>query len=214
MSNKGELRRQFRAQRGSLDAAEASAFVRRVLHEWLLEHIPSGSGRIWGGYQALPDEPNLAPLYQDFQARGVSWAYPLVEGERLRFFHVDGEIANERGTWVQGAWGLREPDPTRCREVSLASLSGLLVPGVAFDRRGVRLGRGKGFYDRALQTFTGIKIGVAFRDRLVSEELPLDAHDIRMDWIATEDGVQRARANADLDNDEAHASKRKGRKDD
>ena len=60
----------------------------------------------------------------------------------------------------------------------------ILVPGVAFDWRGHRLGRGKGFYDRLLAEMRGIKCGVAFDEQMV-EEMPAGTHDVRMDFIVT-----------------------------
>jgi 5-formyltetrahydrofolate cyclo-ligase len=68
--------------------------------------------------------------------------------------------------------------------VPLNQLDFLLVPGVAFDRSGRRLGRGKGFYDRLLAGVTGMKCGVAWDEQIV-HELPAEPHDIAMDLMLT-----------------------------
>jgi 5-formyltetrahydrofolate cyclo-ligase len=60
----------------------------------------------------------------------------------------------------------------------------VLVPGVVFDRHGVRLGFGGGYYDRFLPTTPAVRIGIAF-DECVADELPCGEHDQYMDWIAT-----------------------------
>jgi len=60
----------------------------------------------------------------------------------------------------------------------------ILVPGVAFDLRGGWLGRGRGFYDRLLAGFHGIKCGVAFDEQMV-EEVPTGTLDVRMDFVLT-----------------------------
>jgi 5-formyltetrahydrofolate cyclo-ligase len=60
----------------------------------------------------------------------------------------------------------------------------VLAPGVAFDRQGRRLGRGKGFYDRLLSNAEGKACGVAFNEQLV-ETIPVEAHDRRVQWLLT-----------------------------
>jgi 5-formyltetrahydrofolate cyclo-ligase len=60
-----------------------------------------------------------------------------------------------------------------------------LVPGVGFDLRGGRLGRGRGFYDQLLAGFGGLKCGVALNEQIASE-IPTEAHDVRMDVVLTE----------------------------
>ena len=61
----------------------------------------------------------------------------------------------------------------------------IIVPAVAFDRNGNRLGRGKGFYDRLLQTTSATKIGVGYDFQLI-EEIPAEPHDIPMDMVITQ----------------------------
>ncbi|MCM2282641.1 MAG: 5-formyltetrahydrofolate cyclo-ligase [Bdellovibrionaceae bacterium] len=189
-SNKGELRRRFRAQQNPFDIQQASERVCRSLRDWFAVSGALREAGAWAGYQALPDEPDLTEAYHDLAMCGICWAYPVVEGEKLRFFEIDDH--RNSANWAMGPWGLREPDRGRCREIAVTDLAGMVVPGVAFDRHGARLGRGKGFYDRTLQNFNGTKVGIAFRERLTESSLPLDAHDIHMDWIVTEDEYLRA----------------------
>ena len=68
--------------------------------------------------------------------------------------------------------------------VALNRLDLALVPGLGFDARGHRLGRGKGHYDRLLAGFTGMKIGVAFDFQIVTE-VPREPHDIALDAVVT-----------------------------
>jgi len=60
----------------------------------------------------------------------------------------------------------------------------ILIPGIAFDLHGRRLGRGKGFYDRLLTEIRGVKCGIAFDEQIV-EKIPVEPHDVRMDFILT-----------------------------
>jgi 5-formyltetrahydrofolate cyclo-ligase len=62
------------------------------------------------------------------------------------------------------------------------------VPGLAFDRRGGRLGRGKGYYDRFLLETSGLRVGICFEDQVV-EKIPGEAHDLRMDFLITPAGI-------------------------
>jgi 5-formyltetrahydrofolate cyclo-ligase len=93
--------------------------------------------------------------------------------------------------WLKNSWGIWEPDPETAEKIDLNDCVGVLVPGVAFDRAGHRLGYGKGFYDRALATFRGLKVGVGFSMQVTSETLPFDATDILMDLIVTDREIIR-----------------------
>jgi 5-formyltetrahydrofolate cyclo-ligase len=74
--------------------------------------------------------------------------------------------------------------------VPIQEIDVLLVPGLAFDLSGGRLGNGAGHYDRILSSARGdaIGIGIAPAVRLV-DSVPVEAHDVRVDWLATEEGV-------------------------
>ena len=84
---------------------------------------------------------------------------------------------------LSGQFGIREPSPA-CVEIPLNDLDLVLVPGVAFDLRGNRLGRGKGYYDRLLESFNGHKIGIAFDEQVV-DAVPVENLDVRMNAILT-----------------------------
>lgn len=82
-----------------------------------------------------------------------------------------------------GKFGIREPN-SRCEEISPDKFDLVLVPGLAFDASGNRLGRGRGFYDRILATASGIKCGVAYDFQLL-EKIPVEPHDAKVDFIVT-----------------------------
>jgi 5-formyltetrahydrofolate cyclo-ligase len=93
-----------------------------------------------------------------------------------RIRDVEGDI----GT---GRYGIREPVQA-CIRGQLNCLDLTLVPGIAFDVRGCRLGRGKGYYDRLLAGVSGTTCGVAFDEQIV-ESIPVEPHDIRLNCILT-----------------------------
>lgn len=82
-----------------------------------------------------------------------------------------------------GAMGIKEPKIKT--SVAVNEIDAAVIPGIAFDRRGMRIGFGAGYYDRLLESFTGLKIGLCY-DFQVYDSLPHDKHDIPMDIIVTE----------------------------
>ena len=97
------------------------------------------------------------------------------------------------GALTDGAFGIREPNPVHCRQVPLQECAYVLVPGIGFDRRGTRLGRGLGHFDRALKGFTGLRVGVAYSVQVVNDELVREPHDVPMDVIVTEKFLLRVK---------------------
>jgi 5-formyltetrahydrofolate cyclo-ligase len=84
---------------------------------------------------------------------------------------------------ARGRYGIMEP-ARACEEVALNRLDLVLVPGVAFDLRGRRLGRGKGYFDRVLAATRGTRCGVAFDEQIV-REVPIEPHDSDVNCILT-----------------------------
>ena len=82
--------------------------------------------------------------------------------------YVARRVQNLRDEIVAGQFRVREPKPD-CEKIPLNKIDLVLVPGVAFDLRGNRLGRGRGFYDRLLAEIRGVKCGVAFDEQVVDE---------------------------------------------
>ncbi|MCV7440903.1 5-formyltetrahydrofolate cyclo-ligase [Mycobacterium paraense] len=85
------------------------------------------------------------------------------------------------GELVPGAWGLLEPPEPLLPETALAEAVLVLVPALAVDRRGVRLGRGRGYYDRSLRARNPhARLVAVVRDAEVLDELPAEPHDVLM----------------------------------
>jgi 5-formyltetrahydrofolate cyclo-ligase len=92
-------------------------------------------------------------------------------------------ITNMDTDLVNGRFGVREP-AAHCPALPLNRLDFILVPGVAFDPSGCRLGRGRGYYDRLLSATRGIRCGVAYEQQIRSK-IPVEPHDIHVDYVAT-----------------------------
>jgi 5-formyltetrahydrofolate cyclo-ligase len=88
-----------------------------------------------------------------------------------------------RSTLQLGAFQIEEPQGDEVSDISDIEL--IVVPGIAYDRRGNRVGRGKGYYDRLLTSTRATKIGVGYDFQLV-DEIDAEPHDVLMDVIVTE----------------------------
>lgn len=95
-------------------------------------------------------------------------------------------VTDDLSGLVDGPFGLKEPagDSVELRTVDL-----VVVPGLAFDRWGGRLGYGVGYYDRALERFEGDIVGFCYAFQLLSQTLPQAPHDVRVTAVTTEDGL-------------------------
>lgn len=126
----------------------------------------------------LPGEVDLRGLIESTAKRIV---LPVVVGDNLILREYSPEFMSI------GKFGIHEPDE-RAREVSPEEIDFAVIPGVAFDRYGNRLGRGKGFYDRLLPALHCPKCGVAFSYQIF-DDIPVDPWDIPMDVVVTESAV-------------------------
>lgn len=127
-------------------------------------------------YHSLPDELSTHAFLRKWNGK-KRFYLPRVNG-------VDLEVLPyEESRLELGSFHIEEPtgkDVTDPSEIEM-----VVVPAVAFDRKGKRLGRGKGFYDRFLQSTKATKVGVGYEFQLV-EELPAEPHDVAMDIVITQ----------------------------
>jgi 5-formyltetrahydrofolate cyclo-ligase len=88
---------------------------------------------------------------------------------------------------IEGLLGNMEPDPTKCKVVPIDSIEIAIIPGLAFDEKGGRIGTGKGFFDQFIPKLpiTARKVALAFEDQLI-QQVPMESHDKYIDIIITE----------------------------
>ena len=108
--------------------------------------------------------------------------------------YVASELRDFDADLVIGRFGILEPSPEAIRPTACGQIDAALVPGLAFDETGNRLGRGMGYFDRILQEVRGAKIALAY-DFQVLNEVTAGAHDVRMDFIVTETRVVQTKDN-------------------
>ncbi len=131
-------------------------------------------------YNALGDEVQTIDFIRKWGQK-KNFYLPVMSGDDLLFRHC----ATDSG-FKQSALGIMEPegeDFTDYRKVDL-----IIVPGVAFDRKMNRLGRGRGFYDRFLPAISAPKMGICF-DFQLFDQIPSDGNDIKMDYIVSENDL-------------------------
>ncbi|WP_175511533.1 5-formyltetrahydrofolate cyclo-ligase [Alicyclobacillus macrosporangiidus] len=195
IDEKTRLRRRYLAVRQAWSEsrrAEASAVICARLVACVADLCRTGRLRVSPGagaavalYQAVRGEADVSGAAQALAEAGWRVAYPVTDGPRMAFYHAARPEA-----WRTGRFGIREPNPEAGAErVDPARLAVVVVPGVAFTARGDRLGYGGGYYDRWFaEGAAPVRIGVCFSCQLASW-LPVDAHDQRVDFVVTEEGV-------------------------
>src|SRR5205807_1564526 len=152
------------------DAAASAAAQERLARSDLFE-----KAAVVGLYRALPSECGTAVLAALGSGKAV--CYPvMVPGERMLAFRRGA------GAFVRGALGVEEPTGA---PVQLSSIDLLVVPAVAADLGGRRLGRGRGFYDATLAAFSGVTVALVFESQLVPE-VPVGEHDRPVSAVCTE----------------------------
>ncbi|PWH14383.1 MAG: 5-formyltetrahydrofolate cyclo-ligase [Anaerolineae bacterium] len=133
-------------------------------------------------YMPMKAEVDLRPLLEQFPAK--RWLLPRIvpEEEHRMDFHL-----YDPARLVLHPFGMAEP-AADLPVVAATEIELVLVPGLAYDRLGWRLGYGGGYYDRFLARFNGISVGVTYQ-ALLLEAVPHGEHDVPVGWIVTENGI-------------------------
>jgi len=172
-------RQQFLNRRKQLAEAECLELSRQVQQRLVASELFSSATNL-ALYSPMNNEVRTRLLHDCAIEQHKQVCYPRVVGESLQFVVVDSiELLQP------GSFGVAEPASGDVLNVERIAL--LVVPGVAFDRAGYRLGYGKGFYDRELSrvTVTTASVGLCF-DFQLCDRLPVEAHDQRLDYLVTE----------------------------
>lgn len=179
MTSKKALRQMIRLRKQEHSAAESSALLAALQSE---SHFANARTLLL--YSALPDEVQINPLFDGLIAQGKTILLPRVVSD------TDMELRLYTGadSLQPGAFGIMEP--TGPLYTDYAAIDVAVIPGMAFDADGHRLGRGKGYYDRFLPLIPrAYKIGLCFPWQLV-DDVPADAHDIMMDGVISQNAHQ------------------------
>ncbi|MEQ8403742.1 MAG: 5-formyltetrahydrofolate cyclo-ligase [Oceanicaulis sp.] len=182
---KKQARVQAARARAAAHAADPAAGAR--LAEVFPDEIWPPLNTVVAGYRAIRDEIDPAPLLETFFCDQVRIGLPCVMGPGRPLVFRSWTPGDRL---VTGAFGVEEPEPSQPE----VRPSLVLIPLLAFDRQGRRLGYGAGFYDRTLERLRQAgpvtAVGIGFEAQRM-RRVPTDAHDAPLDWIVTEERAHR-----------------------
>jgi 5-formyltetrahydrofolate cyclo-ligase len=175
------LRRQVYAERGSMGTAAVAVHGLTFLEPGLKQ------GAVVSGFSAIRDEFDPDHLLDRLNGDGYQMALPVMQGKGQPLVFRAWAPGDPMG---KGTWDIAEPLPDK----PVLEPDVVLVPLLAYDAQGYRLGYGGGFYDRTLARLRGLKpviaVGVAYSEQMV-DAVPHSDYDQRLDWILTPSGPQK-----------------------
>jgi 5-formyltetrahydrofolate cyclo-ligase len=178
--SKQQLRRECRRIRANIDVAtrrQSSLAICQQIKAWQIFQTATTVLT----YMAMRSEVDLSTLLQDVPKK--RWSIPRIrEGGQMQFHIYDPGKLNLH------PYGMLEPDQD-CPVITPDEIQLVLVPGLAFDMNGWRLGYGGGFYDRFLTDYKGVSVGITTQQFLF-EHVPHAGHDISMQCLITESGIK------------------------
>ena len=187
---KAEIRRRAIERRKAVGPSERAAWTEAITSR--LESLPAwrDAAVVHTDVGALDGEVETREIVRRALAAGRIVACPRVRWEPPR---LESWAIRSLDDLVEGSRGLWEPDPDRARPIADPTLDLVVVPGLAFDRHGGRIGFGAGLYDRFLTGLDAATVGLAFSLQIV-ERLPVEPHDVPVDWVVTEGETIACRA--------------------
>ncbi len=173
---KDDIRARVRARKAMLNADERAAAAAAVFDALASMAAFTMADKVLI-YNSLPDELSTREFIDRWEGRKTFYL-PRVNGLDLDI------LPYERTRTHLGAFHIEEPDGTDTTDVEDIDL--IIVPGVAYDRAGNRVGRGKGFYDRLLRRARALTIGVGYGFQLIEEGIETEDHDIPVNFVVTD----------------------------
>ncbi|NYG58675.1 5-formyltetrahydrofolate cyclo-ligase [Nocardioides daedukensis] len=182
---KRDLRRRLLAARAGLGPTELAQAAAEITQHLLADQQVCRA-RTVAAYVPVGREPGSARLLDALVARGTQVLLPVLLPDD------DLDWAPYSGSLVEASGGLLEPDGARLGPQAIAEADVVLVPGLAVDAHGIRMGRGGGSYDRALAGVpAGVLTIVVLHDGEVLDQVPCEPHDCPVGAVVTPSGLHR-----------------------
>jgi 5-formyltetrahydrofolate cyclo-ligase len=185
-SKKSLLRISMLNKRNSLSKLEifgkSRAIQEQVIHSHQFKHA-----EVVGAYFPIGSEVNTQQIIKVQLENDKTVALPRIDNDEIIFHKISGKYFQER-LLIEGRMGIKEP---RSSCIPASDLDLVIVPAIAFDKNGSRLGYGRGYYDRFIagkknRIFT---IGLGFDFQLIEDEIPTSSSDEKINMIVTEQRV-------------------------
>ena len=181
---KAELRAQIAEQKKTLSSQYLEALSAKAAENFqTLESFRAA--RSIGAYMSLPGEVDIIPLFKCPEKTFYIPAFDEASGS-YRMARLTAKL-------IKGRFGILEPAVPVFATTDELDL--IIVPGVAFDYAGRRIGRGGGFYDRLLPQYRAIRAGICFDFQLL-KAIPAEEHDVLMDFTVTESKILKFAMNS------------------
>ncbi len=182
LAEKRRLRTLFRQQRRALSTQDVRKNSQRIVARLCVQAMFHQARQVLL-YSPDENEVDTEGLWQAARRRGIDVYYPRVTADKQE---VEFVRRHDNDHLIPGVFNILVP-PGEDLLTSVATTDLVLIPGVGFDRAGHRLGRGRGYYDRALRDLLAgaLRVGLAYDYQIVSH-IPIDEHDERVDYVVTE----------------------------
>lgn len=183
---KAQYRKTLIEKREALSPGDVSAFETEACRLFLASpYAVFSENSAVMVYSSFRNEAGTHAIISALYERGAKVILPKTEGSDIYAYVYKGPLSLS-----YGVFGIPEPDSEKCPQSALSEIKTVIVPGIAFDPSGTRIGFGKGYYDRFLPCLPPdtVKIGLCYDFQIVREGLPSESHDIKMDLLLTEKG--------------------------
>lgn len=183
MQDKKQIRQIYLKKRNKIGSIEKQILDNKLFYSTIKSEIFKKHDIILA-YYPIKNEPNILPIIEYAVSIGKKVAFPICN---TKDYELTFKFINDLNDLVNGAYNIPEPRED-AKEYSYEIEALCIVPALSFDKRGYRIGYGKGFYDRFLSRFNGASIGLCYND-FFCEELPIDVTDQAVDVIITDKEV-------------------------
>lgn len=179
---KNQIRNEMKVKRRFMKKNEVAEKSHKAAEFFLNSEIYK-SARVIMLYMPLGNEADTSEIIKRAFEDGKSLVLPVTNEETGKITPV----AFEENTFLEKG-GFSVAEPKNSVEIKKSEIDAVIVPGIAFDKNGARVGFGKGCYDMFLADSRATKVGLCYEFQ-VFEEIPADLHDVKMDFILTETGL-------------------------
>ena len=175
MQDKKQLRQHYQVIRKAIIDKDLKS---KIIIDHFIKQPITKKAKMIGCFAGLANEVQTLSLLD----KSLNLCFPRVQGKDMMFYAV-----NSIDELDKGSFGILEPKQG-CPLVNIEQIDIMLIPCVALDKKGTRIGYGQGYYDRYLRDYRGLKIALCFAETISTNKIPSEEHDVKMDMYIDEKG--------------------------